>query len=74
MNKPTGFYAAVWIDWLHGPYAGKVALNVQECTAKGQPTETHRRHIMASRLLGDEAWIVEQVLPGAKHYLESGLL
>jgi len=66
--KPR-YYAAVWIDFLHHYYAGKIALNVQEATKKGQPMETHRVHEDAALLhLFTEDKIIERVLPGAIHF------
>lgn len=58
------FYFAVWIDFLHGPLRGKIAINLQEVNAEDQIKQTHRKHIETAQP-PTEAEIVEMLLPGA---------
>lgn len=35
------YYRAVWIDFLHGPLVGKMAINVQETNERGDVIKLH---------------------------------
>lgn len=58
------YYYAVWIDFLHGPMLGHMALNVQETNAKGDVIKLHR-NVIEGIHPPTESTIVEMLLPGA---------